>query len=268
MRQWFLETTEMDGLMNDRCLTHGLGVFETILAVDGRLVAVERHFARLAAGCERLGISPIDEARVSEALHAVLREDPAGRIRVRVTRTGGAGTIASLAGEGSRTLLSVAPCPDPPESLRVMTAPWPLNEHSPLAGVKGTSYAEHLVALDHAREHGVDEMIFGNTAGRLCEAATANVFCVRGGRIATPSAESGCLPGTAAARVLECAVEEGIGVEPCEATLEEAKKADEVFLTSATRGVFAVSEWDGVNRAVGPVTVQLRRAFERTIALS
>lgn len=268
MRSWFLETdgeVGPAGLADDRGLTHGLGVFETMLALDGRLIAAERHFERLADGCDRLGIARVDPAAVIDALTPRLDAPELARARVRVARTGGAGGLSELAGEDARTLLSLAPSPEPPASLRVMTAPWTRNERSPLAGIKCASYAENLVALDHARRHGVDELIFANTRGLWCEAATANVFGVFGGRLATPGASSGCLPGTAAARVLELAAAAGLETESGEIRLDEARGADELFLTSATRGVVAVSEWDGRAISPGPVTARLRAAFDRSL---
>ena len=60
--------------------------------------------------------------------------------------------------------------------LDVVTVPWPRNERAALAGVKAVSYAENILALDHARRHGAREALFGNTQGNLCEGATTNVL--------------------------------------------------------------------------------------------
>ncbi|MDB5441212.1 MAG: 4-amino-4-deoxychorismate lyase, partial [Caulobacteraceae bacterium] len=43
--------------LDDRGLTLGDGLFETLLAIDGRLQHAEVHLARLEAGCVELGLS-------------------------------------------------------------------------------------------------------------------------------------------------------------------------------------------------------------------
>jgi 4-amino-4-deoxychorismate lyase len=46
--------------VHDRGLQYGDGVFETLTCVGGRLRWFERHMARLALGCERLGMPAPD----------------------------------------------------------------------------------------------------------------------------------------------------------------------------------------------------------------
>ena len=263
MKVWMLE--EVAGVLEDRCFTHGLGVFETMLAIDGRLVAPELHFERLQAGCLRLGMAPPDDGKILESLEPVLSSLAAPRAKVRVMRTGGRGRIDHLDGDQPLTVLAVEAIALPPESVRVITSPWPRNEASPLAGVKCSSYAENLVALDHARTAGADELIFPNARGNVSEAATANVFAVMGGGVVTPSLDCGCLPGTSRRRVIGLANSLGLEVEERPLPVEEAREADEMFLTSATRGVVWVSRWDGRGFADRRVTERLRQAFDESL---
>lgn len=253
-------------MLEDRAFTHGLGVFETMLALDRQLVAWELHFARLREGCHRLMIRVPEERRLREAVEDLLDEVGGDRHRVRLMQTGGRGGLRSLAGERSRTVLSLGEVGDPPDALRVILSPWPVNEASPLAGIKCSSYAANLIALDDARQEGADEVVFQNTREELCEAATANVFLVRGGALVTPELDSGCLPGTARQRILELA--RGLGIEAVERRVDahELALAEEAFLSSATGGVMPIGELDGMAMpAPGPLTGVLREAFERSL---
>ncbi|WP_193214104.1 aminotransferase class IV [Luteolibacter marinus] len=230
----------------DRGLTHGLGLFETILATDGQPVELARHLARMAAGAERLGWR-LELEQVEGAMVELLgrRGLNTGRARLRLAVTAGTGDLRSLElGDDPRLWITAAPCPEPPESVSLWTSPFPRNERSPLAGLKCASYAENLFALDQARRSGADEALFYNTRGELCEAATANVFLVRDGCYATPPLSSGCLPGTMRARVMEQRE-----VEERPLTAADLEAADEVFLSSATRGLVRVSAIDGKARA-------------------
>ncbi len=243
----------------DRGLTHGLGVFETVLALDGQPVALDLHLARIKAGAERLGLDAgkLGEVEIAAAATGLLERAglTTGRARVRLAMSAGAGDLRCLKpGSDGLLWITVAACPPPPESVTLVTADFPRNERSPLAGIKCASYAENLVALDQARRAGADEVLFFNTRGELCEAATANVFLVRGGKVLTPPLSSGCLPGTMRARVMA-----RIPVKELSLTAADVAAADEVFVTSATRGVVPVSSIDGRVLPAGPVAAGFRR---------
>jgi branched-chain amino acid aminotransferase len=239
----------------DRGLTNGLGLFETVLALDGKPVALDLHLARMAAGAARLRWS-FEEKGIQAAITGLLERCGlvSQRARVRIAMTAGAGDLRDMArGADALTWIVAAASLSPPESVTLATSAFPRNERSPLAGLKCASYAENLLALDEARRAGADEPLFFNTRGELCETATANVFLVKNGEIFTPPLSSGCLPGTMRQRVMQ-------QVKVKEAVLTEAEvaSADEVFLTSAIRGVTSVSQIDERRSSAGRVASSLR----------
>ena len=246
----------------DRGSILGLGLFETILALDGIPVFADRHLARLHQGCERLGWSvEILHFQQIAAELLVKNQLTHGRARIRLAVTAGSGPLHDLSPGGDRLIwMTALPAFAPPESLSACIAPWPRNEHSPLAGLKCASYAENLIALDHARRQGFDETIFLNTAGRLCEAATANLFLVKDRSLFTPALDSGCLPGICRDRVIEQAREIGIPCETGSLTVAQLHAADEIFLTSSTRGPVPLSRLGERRLALGPIVRKLRQA--------
>jgi len=251
----------------DRGALHGLGLFETLLAVEGAPVHLDRHWQRLEQGVERLGWT-VPELDVAAVMTELLQRNQleAGRARIRLALSGGSGSLRDLTPGADRLLtLSASRLGEIPQGLKVALCPWRRNEHSPLNDLKCSSYAENLVALDWARQDGLDEVLFLNTAGELCEAATANVFLVRNGALLTPALQSGCLPGVARSVILELA--DAHGIEAREATLgvEDLEQADECFLTSATHGVMAVSRLGEREYPNTPVSHQLCRCWEDSI---
>jgi branched-chain amino acid aminotransferase len=250
-------------LPDDRGLTNGLGIFETLLALDGQPVALDLHMARLRSGAARLRWETADLtcSRMESAITALLIRCglTAGRARVRVAMTGGAGELPRLEqGTGALLWITAAMCPPPPPWMSLVTSPFPRNEKSPLSGIKCASYAENLIALDHARRAGADEALFFNTRSELCEAATANVFIVRDGEVLTPPLSSGCLPGTMRERVLGKCSELRIPARESHLTAADLATADEIFLTSATRGIVPVVELDGCAVPAGRIAERLR----------
>lgn len=262
---WLLEGTK--ACLDDRGYTHGLGVFETMLVVDGVIFNRDAHVSRMALGCGRLGILAPDWDRVEDAVRSHCGEVAEGFVRGRVMRTAGEGGLGQLGAGGERTVLSLARWDTPPESLRVASAPWIRDERSPLAGCKCTSYADSLMALRLAKQSGVDEFLFANSVGVWSEGTTSNGFAVIDGQLVTPSLDSGCLPGTMRANILRWAGSLGLSAEESSISLAELGAATEMFLTSAIRGVVPVIEFDGRAMQVGPVTTALRKEWRSQIGL-
>lgn len=256
-------------MSSDRGLLHGLGLFETLLAVDGRVVHVDRHLKRLALGLDRLGwMMPAEDLK--HAMGQLLERNGLceGRARVRLAITGGSGSLRDLSTGGDRLCWMSASAVQPAIGLlKIGISPWRRNEHSPLAGLKCASYAENLLALNWAKQRGLDEVLFLNTANELCEAACANVFLVRDEILMTPGIESGCLPGVTRSLVLEFASRSGFSVTEGQLTIEHVKHASECFLTSSSRGVMPVSCFEDVQFVEGAVTRQLTAAWEDSLTL-
>ncbi|MBN8459569.1 MAG: aminotransferase class IV [Verrucomicrobia bacterium] len=220
-----------------------------MLAIDGRVAFGEAHWRRLGAGCARLGwICPAAwEGEMAETAGELLERNglARGKARVRAAISGGSGSLADLAaGTDRRFWMTASALGEAPGGLVVGLSRWRRNEMGPLSGLKCASYAENLVALDEARRSGFGETLFFNTSGHLCEAATANVFLVRDGILRTPSLDSGCLPGVARCVVLELAKRAGIPCAEGRIPGSNLESAEEIFLTSATRGPVSVARCD------------------------
>jgi branched-chain amino acid aminotransferase len=259
----YLEPNDFRIAPTDRGLMHGLGLFETILAIDAVPVFAERHLARLAHGCERLGWPYIlpDAIQIMEEL-ATRNGFTSGRSRIRLSVTAGSGAMGDLSpGEDRLLLMTAARVAEPPATTTANLSPFIRNERMALAGLKSASYAENPVALDHARRLGFEETVFLNSVGNLCEAATSNLFMVRNGALLTPSLASGCLPGITRGVVIELAGQLGIPCEETDLPAALIHEADELFLTSSIRGVMGVTRFEQRRLSAGPFTGQLRVAW-------
>jgi branched-chain amino acid aminotransferase len=261
--QW-LEAGDFPASPADRGVTLGLGLFETLLAMDGEPVFAGRHRARLIEGCGRLGWRPeIPDFR--PVMEELLRRNhlTRSRARIRLAISGGSGDLRDLAlGADHLVWMTASAAAATAQATCAHLAPWVRNERSPLAGLKCASYAENLLALEHAARLGFGECLFLNTAGQLCEAATANVFLVANGVLHTPSLASGCLPGITRGVVLELACQLGITSEEGVLRMADLLAADELFLTSATRGLIDVTRCGERAFPAGRVSRVLREAWD------
>lgn len=256
MRAWIdghlLPTPETPAIsVVDHGVTVGDGVFETMKVVDGLPFALERHLARLERSARGLGLTPPPREDVVTGIRAVLEAEPLPLGRVRVTVTGGPSPLGSNRGDAGPTLaVAAGPVAPSPATTAVVTVPWTRNERSAVAGLKTTSYAENVVALARAAEHGASEALFANTVGELCEGTGSNVFYVLDGELRTPTLASGCLAGVTRALVLEW-----FGGREVDAPLTVLDRAEEVLLVSSLRDVQGVHRLDDRDLpAPGPVT--------------
>ncbi|MFE1800624.1 aminotransferase class IV [Streptomyces sp. NPDC059517] len=248
----------------DHGLTVGDGIFETVKATDGRTFALTRHLDRLARSASGLGLPEPDRDELLRACAAVLDANPVPLGRLRITYTGGHGPLGSDRGEQGPTLVvALAESGRRPDSTAVITVPWTRNERGALTGLKTTSYAENVVALARAREHGGSEALFANTVGQLCEGTGSNVFVVLDGEIHTPPVASGCLAGITRALTVEWT-----GAKETDLPLDVLERAEEIFLTSTLRDVQAVHRVDDreLPGAPGPVTAKAMRIFTERAA--
>ncbi len=253
----------------DHGLTVGDGVFETLRTEGGVPFAMGRHLARLRRSLVGLGLE-LD--RTDDELRDAMRAVAAavgGPAKVRLTVTGGPGPLGSGRDPGALTVYVAGDRLEPwPATGAAVTVPWRRNEHSAVAGLKTTSYAENVVALGHARELGASEAIFANTAGDLCEGTGSNVFVVHDGIVRTPPLSSGCLAGVTRELLVEHVAALGghrIVEEPV--SMAQLASADEVFLTSSTRDVQGLHRIDDRELAApGPLTERAAVAFAALVA--
>ena len=248
----------------DHGMTVGAGVFETFKVYGGVPFALRRHLDRMRRSAAGIGLALPPDGVLRAAVTEVLAASGLDQARLRLTVTAGVGPLGSDRATGPPTVVAAAaPLPDTPPATRVVTVPWPRNEHGALAGLKTTSYAENVIALARAKEQGATEAIFANTAGNLCEGTGSNVFVAVEGRLVTPPLSAGCLAGITRALVVErCDVEER------DLPLRALADAEEAFLTSTTREVQAISAVDGVAlpAAPGPLTLAAAETFARVLA--
>nr|WP_246210867.1 aminotransferase class IV [Phytoactinopolyspora alkaliphila] len=252
----------------DHGLTVGDGVFETTKVVNGVPFAMERHIARLARSAAGLGLPAPDGTLLRKAIAEVL--DALGSpplARMRITYTGGVSPLGSARGDSSPTLVvACVPVEPYPATTAIATVPWRRNERGATAGLKSTSYAENVIALERAHSLGASEAIVADTQDRLCEGTGSNIFVVVDGKLLTPSLATGCLAGVTRALVLEWTE-----AEEAELDFDVLQRAEEIFLTSSVRDVQAVDAviHDGERReldAPGPVTRRVSEEFARRSA--
>jgi len=233
---------------DDRGFTLGDGLFETILAKDGKLAHWDLHLARLERGCQALGLPPPDAGACHRAAEAALTEAGLGgaRAAVRLTWTAGSG------GRGldrppvpqPRLVATAAPSSVSAAPVRLVTSSVRRNDGSPASRLKSLAYIDNVLARREARAAGGDEAVMLNTRGEVACAAAANLFWVRARTLFTPALECGVLDGVTRGLLMARAQAQGWSVREVRAGPEALEAADAVLLTNSLTGVRAVERVD------------------------
>lgn len=251
--------------IGDHGLTVGDGLFETMKVIGGTAFALTRHLRRLRRTATGMGLRDVpSEDVLRDAVESTIAANGEGVGRTRLMVTGGIGPAGTLRGDaGPTVIVTCGPSSAWSATARVITVEWPRNERGALAGLKSTSYAENVIALQRAQAEGADEAIFPNTVGNLCEGTGSNVFLVVDGSLLTPPLSSGCLAGVTRELLLEV-----LDVEERDVPISALGDAPEAFLTSSTREVQPIAIVDGrpLAGAPGPLTREASEAFAALVA--
>lgn len=257
--------------ITDPGLLVGHGVFETTVVVRSQPLALARHLDRLHHSAELARVPvPLSDADLATACADAIEEfilrggpsdpaSPAGNAHAQ----GGFGRLRLTVTAGGLVSVIVAWAPPWPATTSVALVNAPINEHSPLVGAKTLSHLEPTWCWLAAQDLGVGEVIRTNTAGVLCEGGSTNLFMVLDGQLVTPALSTGCLPGITRALVMELTnASERDDLSPSDLT-----RAEEVFITSSTRGVHPVSAIGGRELgAPGQHTVDAAQHYHQLLA--
>lgn len=268
----YLPETEAKVSIFDRAFLMADGVYEVTSVLGGKLIDFPGHLARLERSLNELDMQkPVWFGDLLEIHRELVRANDLedGMIYLQVTR--GAAPDRDFA------------FPDPDQTkptLILFTQSKPGLANSPMAqtGMRVISIADErwgrrdikTVQLLYpsmgkmmAKKAGCDDAWMVED-GFVTEGTSNNAYIVKGGKIITRALSNDILHGITRAAVLRYAREAQMEVEERSFTIDEAKEADEAFVTSASTFVTPVVEIDGValrDGTPGTVAKRLREIY-------
>jgi len=260
----------------DHGFLYGHSLFETMRVYNGETFSLQEHLKRLEAGSRVLGWPTWFEPDVlSSAALGTIEKNGLQNASVRLTVSRGTGASRPDPKTCSQVTVIVFAAPFEPPSQAVYEEGWSLataairrNLTSPLCSIKAGNYLDNIVAKAEAEGKGAQEALFLNTEGGIAEGTMSNVFFVREGRLITPDAKSGLLPGITRGLVLEMAKELAIPVEERQVYPEELVGIKEMFITSSLLEIMPVTRLDGQlihQGEPGEITQLLQKEYKKLI---
>lgn len=240
------------GLLLDRGLHYGDGLFETVIVRDGRPRFLALHARRLADGCDRLGFPSCDAAALLASAAERIRTGDAraeGVLKLILTRgdavARGYGTTGA---ERPRAIVlwypGTVPAPDAsPFTAVTLTCRW--GENRDLAGLKHLNRLEQVLARRELAGRGADEGVVAGSGGHVCSGTAANLFLRVDGEWLTPRIDTCGIAGVVRAVVLREAPAADIAIREAEVPVAALARADAAFFTNARLGIRPATTLDG-----------------------
>ncbi|WP_299954423.1 D-amino-acid transaminase [uncultured Roseobacter sp.] len=268
----YLPETEATVSIFDRGFLMADGVYEVTSVLGGKLIDFDGHAVRLQRSLDELDMrSPISKEDLLEVHRELVRvnEIDEGMIYLQITR----------GAPGDRDFVFPDPETTTP-TIVLFTQSKPGLANSPAAqkGMKVISIDDirwgrrdiKTVQLLYpsmgkmmAKKAGADDAWMIED-GYVTEGTSNNAYIVKGNKIITRALSNDILHGITRAAVLRFAQEAQMEVEERNFTIDEAKEADEAFITSASTFVMPVVEIDGValgEGVPGRVAPRLREIY-------
>ncbi len=214
-----------------------LGVFSTMLVVDGQPVELDPHLAQLRASVRALYRMELPE-RAAELAAEEAHGLALGRVRLSCSPNGGSALrLDAVARPVDRAIV----LPQAALDLRVAQVDGWHGAHK---------WADRRLLERLDAEAAPACALLVERTGTVLETTRANVFALgEDGVLRTPPADGAILPGVTRAHAIAIAREVGIAVREEPLPLAALRAAREAFATGSVRGVEPVHSLDGV--AVG-----------------
>ena len=254
----------------DRAFLFGDGVYEVVAAPGGRPHRLHANLARLEYS---LGELRIRNPHTAPQWRALVQE--------LIAANGGGDMYVYLqVSRGAEFGRNHAPLPDVTPTVFAFCAPLPPATPELLArgvscitatdtrwarcDIKSVALLANVLLRQQAVDAGATETILLRE-GWLTDASSSAVHVIIGGEIRTPPRSHQMLPSTTRCLMEELATAHAMPWRSTPVSEAQLRQADEVWLSSATRGVLAVSKLDGQpvgTGSPGPAWRRMRALFE------
>lgn len=267
----YLPETEAKVSIFDRGFVMADGVYEVTSVLGGKLIDFSGHLTRLQRSLDALEMkNPLSAEEWLEVHRQLVARNAVeeGMVYLQVTRGNPgdrdfvfpADDVAPTVVLFTQAKTGLADNPVAKTGIKIITIPdirWGRRD------IKTVQLLYPSMGKMMAKKAGVDDAWFVED-GFVTEGTSNNAYIVKGNRIITRALSSDILHGITRAAVLRFAREAQMEVEERNFTVDEAKAADEAFITSASAFVMPVVEIDGAalgSGKPGKVATRLREIY-------
>lgn len=252
----------------DRGFAYGDGVFRTLLARGRQLLSWKRHFSRLQADCNALGIVCPSEELLLGDIGKLLGDEDDCVIKIIVTRgESERGYAVPPLAQPTRVVIKAAPPIYPEqhysEGVALYLCQTRLGHQPRLAGVKHLNRLENVLARMEWVDTQVVDGLLLDLDGNVIECTMSNLFMRDGDCLITPDLSRCGVAGVTRERIMERAHGLDYTVEVRPVRLSELMEADEIVICNSIYGVWHVRKLADRVWPLGILAAKLREQLSK-----
>ena len=246
----------------NRNMQYGDGLFETCVARDNQILFWPRHYSRLEIGCVKLNINKIDEGVWLSDIKKAFELSSKKNCIVKLILSRG----DSLRGYGYKDDIEPVrvvivsemyqPLFNKEFSLEYATSGYHSNPQ--LAGIKHCNRLEQILARSNLSSN---EAIMLDEKENIISVTQGNIYYIFGNKLLTPKLDCCGVVGSRRSLILELAMSLKMEALESNISINQAQKADEVFISNSVIGIQPVHSIESYKLGKNPLTEKIQKAF-------
>jgi len=269
----------------DHGFLYGDGVFEGIKACNGRIFALDEHVDRFFESAQSIQLKlSLSRQEMKEAILETVRKNGLKDAYIRPVASRGRGpqgvlsldprncektTVVIIVNAETRHPEDIGSVPLNKRGIKVITTSIRRNGLDVLnPRAKSTNYQNNILAKLQANAVGVQDAVFLNAQGFVCELTGDNLFIVKNNRIYTPPLWQGILDGITRRVILRFADKLDLDMVEEPLALHDLYTCDECFCSATRIDILPIVWIDGRqigDGTPGPITGRISKAFQEIV---
>jgi aminodeoxychorismate lyase len=228
--------------VNNKGLRYGDGIFETMKMLNGKIICIDDHFARLWNGLQKLQFDipkNFTPEFLQQQIENVAKKNEhtlAARIRLQIIR--GDGGLYDAKNNFPNYIIQTWALPNENNSLNVNGLVMGVYDevkknYDAISNVKHNNYLPYVLAALHSKKNKWNDAIVLNSQNNICDTTIANIFCIKDNVILTPALNQACVAGVMRNQVIKVLKQNNFTIQETNILPEVLLQADEVFTTNA-----------------------------------
>ena len=247
----------------NRNFQYGDGLFETCVVNNNQILFWEKHLSRLDIGCRKLKIKNIEEEiwlkDIKKALSLTSKKNCVLKLILSRGNSQRGYSYPDDILPVRVVIVSEMKNVQAKESFSLEYASSGYHSNPNLAGIKHCNRIEQILARSSLKR---DEAIMLDENQNIISVTQGNIYFIFGQSLVTPKLDRCGVIGSRRSLILELAESIELNVEQGNVSMNDAKKADEAFISNSIMGIQSVNSIEEYQLTKRLVTKQIKIAFE------
>ena len=228
----------------DASVYYGFSVYETLYIKNKKVAFFEEHLSRLKTSCDFFNIKFPDSVDLKNRIKTLIEKNNISHGRLRIITS--PGNISTITNSSScNTFIRLEEIKQTPSEIKLTLSS--VKKPSPPiypSNVKISANYFSLMSYIESKKKGFDEGLMTTANNIITEGSYCNIFWSKNDLLYTPNINCSILEGVTRSKIIEISNQLNFKIEEGVFKLEDLELADNIFISSSTRGLLFVSRFD------------------------